>query len=162
MASPQYCTACLRSVRRQLPRYESSSHQASLRFLSVTPRTSSVQPTPLPYTKKTPPPAPVAPSNSAPTNQGTISKPQITLPANASPIQKIAKTLRERNTAATETYVAYGVCEKLVKQCARKADYTIPQAAEKGIEIPKTKDGEDLGVGKGWWYEGLPYLSSHS
>lgn len=161
MPPPQYCTACLRRFRQQLPQYGPSSHQASLRFLSVTSRTSLAHPAALPYTKKTPPPAPVAPSNPAPTNQGTISKPQITLPANASPIQKIAKTLRERNTAATETYVAYGVCEELVKQCARKADYTIPQAAEKGVEIPKTKDGEDLGVGKGWWYEGLPYLSSH-
>ena len=54
----------------------------------------------------------------------------------------------------TETYVAYGVTEKLVKECAKHGDYEIPQAREKGIETPKTKDGEDLGVGKGWWYEG--------
>lgn len=53
----------------------------------------------------------------------------------------------------TETYVAYGACERLVKECARQADYTIPQAREKDVEIPKTKDGEDLGVGTGWWFE---------
>lgn len=53
----------------------------------------------------------------------------------------------------TETYIAYGVCERLLKECARQADYTIPQAKEKNVEIPKTKDGEDLGVGTGWWFD---------
>lgn len=42
-----------------------------------------------------------------------------------------------------------------MKECAKQADYTIPQAEQRGTEIPKTKDGEDLGVGKGWWYEGM-------
>lgn len=53
----------------------------------------------------------------------------------------------------TETYVAYGVCETLVKECARQAAYKIPQAQQKNTDIPKTKDGEDLGVGDGWWYQ---------
>jgi cytochrome b pre-mRNA-processing protein 3 len=57
----------------------------------------------------------------------------------------------------TETYVAYGACDALVKECARQADYTIPQALEKRGVIPKTKDGEDLGVGSGPWYEGKLY-----
>ena len=74
---------------------------------------------------------------------------------NASPTQKLAREVRERAPGITETYVAYGVTEKLVKECARHGEYTIPQANEKGVEIPKTKDGEDLGVGKGWWYEGM-------
>ena len=161
MPPPQYCTACLQTLRRKFPQYEPNSRQSSSRLLSITSRTSLAQPAPLPYVKKTPSPAPVAPSNPAPTNQGTISTPQITLPATTSPIQKLAKTLRERNTAATETYVAYGVCEELVKQCARKADYTIPQATEKGVEIPKTRGGEDLGVGKGWWYEGMSHILAH-
>ena len=65
----------------------------------------------------------------------------------------IAKEIRKRYSGVTETYVAYGVCENLVKECARQADYTIPQAHEKNVEIPKTKDKEDLGVGKGWWFE---------
>lgn len=76
-----------------------------------------------------------------------------TPPASLDPVHGLAKELRERATSFTETYVAYGVCEKLVKECARQADYTIPQAHEKGVEIPKTKDGEDLGVGTGWWFE---------
>ena len=70
-----------------------------------------------------------------------------------SPTRSIAKELRKRATNTTETYVAYGVCEKLVKECARQADYTIPQARDKNAEVPKTKDDEDLGVGTGWWYE---------
>ena len=53
----------------------------------------------------------------------------------------------------TETYVAYGVCEALVRECARQADYTIPQAQEKDVDVPKTKEGEDLGVGTGWWFD---------
>lgn len=42
-----------------------------------------------------------------------------------------------------------------MKECARHGDYSIPQSQEKGVEIPKTKDGEDLGVGQGWWYSGI-------
>jgi len=38
--------------------------------------------------------------------------------------------------------------------CSAQADYKIPQASQKGVEVPKTANGEDLGVGKGWWYEG--------
>ena len=55
--------------------------------------------------------------------------------------------------SVTETYIAYGSCEKLVKESARPAAYIIPQAKEKDFSIPKTKEGEDLGVGEGWWYE---------
>ena len=67
---------------------------------------------------------------------------------------KLAQELRQRAPALTETYVAYGVCEALVKECARVADYTIPQANEKGLgQIPRNDKGEDVGVGKGWWYE---------
>lgn len=58
--------------------------------------------------------------------------------------------------------MAYGSCEKLVKESARQAAYTIPQASDKSIPIPKTKDDEDLGVGEGWWYQSeaaLPELS---
>lgn len=63
-------------------------------------------------------------------------------------------------SSVTETYVAYGVCENLVKECARQADYRIPQAHEKNVEVPKTKDGEDLGVGTGWWFESEQILRS--
>ena len=35
-----------------------------------------------------------------------------------------------------------------------QVDYSIPQRKEKNGVVPKGADGEDLGVGKGWWYEG--------
>lgn len=35
-----------------------------------------------------------------------------------------------------------------------QADYSIPQAQDDNAEIPKTEEGEDLGVGEGWWHTG--------
>ncbi len=66
---------------------------------------------------------------------------------------KLAREVRKSAPGVTETYVAYGVAEELFKESARQADYSIPQVKEKDAEIPKSKDGEDLGVGKGWWFE---------
>lgn len=71
----------------------------------------------------------------------------------ASTAQRLAAEARKRLPSVTETYVAYGVTEKLIKECGRQAAYSIPQRNEKDASIPKTKDGEDLGVGNGWWYE---------
>ena len=73
--------------------------------------------------------------------------------AQFSPARSIAQELRKRASATTETYIAYGVCENLVKECARLADYKMTQVEGKNIDIPKTKNGEDLGVGEGWWYD---------
>ncbi|RAL59531.1 hypothetical protein DID88_006525 [Monilinia fructigena] len=53
----------------------------------------------------------------------------------------------------TETYTAYGATEELYKTCGAQADYSIPQASDPDAEMPKTEDGEDLGVGKGWWHD---------
>lgn len=64
-----------------------------------------------------------------------------------------AEARRVLPPSITETYVAYGSCEKLVTESARQAAYTIPQASDKSLPIPKTKDGEDLGVGESWWYQ---------
>ncbi|KAI9723507.1 MAG: Protein cbp3, mitochondrial [Chrysothrix sp. TS-e1954] len=50
---------------------------------------------------------------------------------------------------------AIAATETLFKECARQADYFIPQAFEKGVEIPKTADATDIGQGTGWWYENL-------
>jgi len=55
----------------------------------------------------------------------------------------------------TETYTAYGITEILYKECALQADYRIPQAMDHDAEMPKTEDGEDLGVGGGWWHAGM-------
>jgi len=67
----------------------------------------------------------------------------VLLPSNLATIMKHAGT-----------YTAYGVTEGMFKQCSAQADYTIPQAADEDFEMPKTADGEDLGVGGGWWHKG--------
>ncbi|THV53000.1 hypothetical protein BGAL_0062g00160 [Botrytis galanthina] len=57
--------------------------------------------------------------------------------------------------AITETYTAYGATEELYKTCGAQADYSIPQASDPDAEMPKTEEGEDLGVGRGWWHDQL-------
>ncbi|KAL2047154.1 hypothetical protein N7G274_001173 [Stereocaulon virgatum] len=138
MASNSVCTACRQALRRQVRQlrqpqapYQSRAAAAHLR-------------TPRPFRDLSTSPF--------------LSAVQTT---EDSPTRTIAKELRKRASSVTETYVAYGVCENLIKECARQADYTIPQAHEKNIDIPKTKDGEDLGVGTGWWYESMSiYITS--
>jgi cytochrome b pre-mRNA-processing protein 3 len=67
---------------------------------------------------------------------------------------KAAQELKKVAPSSTETYTAYGATEVLYKECARQADYTIQRAKDEDEEPPKTKDGEDLGVGEGWWNNG--------
>lgn len=50
--------------------------------------------------------------------------------------------------------------QKLFEACSRQGDYRIPQLQEKNAQVPKTEAGEDLGVGDGWWYQGL--FSGHT
>ncbi|KAJ5730202.1 uncharacterized protein N7483_004710 [Penicillium malachiteum] len=56
--------------------------------------------------------------------------------------------------AAAETYVAYGMTQRLFEACSNQADYKIPQATQKGVEVPLTKSGEHLGTSDSWWYKG--------
>lgn len=67
---------------------------------------------------------------------------------------RIAKSVLPSPGSTAETYVAYGLTQKLFEACSAQADYRIPQASQKRAEVPKTAAGEDLGVGEGWWYEG--------
>lgn len=160
MTPTSVCTACRQIIGQQIRQQcrTTASHPsrpASLklpgypRSISTTRYLSANQATA----------KPIAPKSSSPlaSKDSQSSKPVLPEdtepPASLDPVYGLAKGLRERATSFTETYVAYGVCEKLVQECARQADYTIPQAHEKGVEIPKTKDGEDLGVGTGWWFE---------
>ncbi|KAL2221448.1 hypothetical protein M432DRAFT_172731 [Thermoascus aurantiacus ATCC 26904] len=66
---------------------------------------------------------------------------------------RLAKSVLPRPGTTAETYVAYGFTQKLFEACSAQADYRIPQASQKGAQVPKTPAGEDLGVGEGWWYE---------
>lgn len=81
--------------------------------------------------------------------------------ADASAMQKFAQRMRAQTQmrAATEPYVAYGATEDLFRECARAGEYTMP-AVEEGQEPAKTAKGEDLGVGTGWWYDGMFYSDS--
>ncbi|KAL8864156.1 MAG: hypothetical protein Q9198_010056, partial [Flavoplaca austrocitrina] len=112
------------------------------------PSSSSKNPSPYPYSPKTP-----STAAAASTKDSAELKSQSTSSIPAS--RKLAAEVRKRATSVTETYIAYSVCEKLIKECANQADYTIPQRHEKNGVVPKGADGEDLGVGKGWWYEDL-------
>ena len=159
MASSTHCTACLRTLRYQLrqprqvrstsakaPRLQTpttllQSYMHSRLFSNYLPL-SAAQASPQKATPSTPSQA----QNSDPPSKNIKTY-------TSTPAHTIAAEVRKRASSVTETYIAYGVCEKLVKECARQADYTIPQAQEKGVEIPKTKDGEDLGVGTGYWYD---------
>ena len=69
---------------------------------------------------------------------------------------RLSKALQPRPGTISETYFAYGITRRLFEACSRQADYSIPQASQKGAEVPKTSAGEDLGVGDSWWYKG-PY-----
>ena len=70
-------------------------------------------------------------------------------------IYDAAKFENRKVGGLTETYTAYGATEALYKECSIQADYTIPQQADNDAEVPKTEDGEDLGVGGGWWHNGM-------
>ncbi|KAI9777069.1 MAG: Protein cbp3, mitochondrial [Candelina submexicana] len=99
-------------------------------------------------------PAPIVPPKSDPPSKDADSRPPDHFP-DASTAAKIARAVRKSAPGITETYIVYGVADDLLKECARQAEYSVPQAKEKGAETPKSKDGEDLGVGKGWWFETL-------
>ena len=175
MTSNPLCAACRQTFRVQCRRPRRSSevyreHYTPLirntprlfsanRLLSAsqaTPKAS--RPTPREYQLK-PSPANAATKedpNAAAPSQGKESN----TPSKDTTTTSIGKELRKRlPTDLTETYIAYGVCETLVKECARQADYTIPQVRQKDVEVPKTKDQEDLGVGTGWWYESERHIS---
>ncbi|KAJ5637292.1 hypothetical protein N7490_007171 [Penicillium lividum] len=64
--------------------------------------------------------------------------------------------------AAAETYVAYGMTQKLFEACSSQADYKVPQASQKGVEVPTTESGEHLGVSDSWWYRELGLVPTFS
>ena len=71
-----------------------------------------------------------------------------------SPLRGIAAKLREKAPLITETYVAYAATQELIKECTRHADYTIPQALENNVEIPRDETGAHIGVSESWWFKG--------
>ena len=140
----------LHNISNHNPKINHSQNQVLSRNEPFRPfSTSLLRPAANASPQKSYPAAPIISPKSEPPSKNVDFKPHTTNPA-----LKLAKEVRKRATGITETYIAYGVTETLVKECARQADYSIPQASEKGVKIPTTMEGEDLGVGTGWWYEG--------
>lgn len=146
MAPTSVCTACRQVLRQQLHqlRQVQAPYQSRTTYIR-SPKTTR----PFSTTRY----LSAAQAATKPIEPKTEDLPQEGQAPPDTATQSIARELRKRASSVTETYVAYGVCENLVKECARQADYTISQAHEKDVPVPETKDGEDLGVGTGWWYE---------
>jgi cytochrome b pre-mRNA-processing protein 3 len=155
------CTSCLRTLQRQLipqviamfplkskpdlllkAQKPASRFTASRSFTTTTTR------------HKEPPEPNETPRSSIPpvTPERAERTAKLTTPTPAS--LKVAAEIKKVAGRATETYTAYGSTEILYKECARQADYKIPQAGKDDEEMPKTENGEDLGVGEGWWHTG--------
>lgn len=156
MSSRYVCSNCRQTLRLRL-RQALQNHAQSREWISTHANRplSTVRilqaAQPQPYQKPSTSSASTATPSSDPKTYPKTPEPS---PGSSfSPAQSIARELRKRAGVTTETYVAYGVCETLVKECARQAAYKIPQAQQKNTDIPKTKDGEDLGVGDGSWYQ---------
>ncbi|KAF2100607.1 hypothetical protein NA57DRAFT_74209 [Rhizodiscina lignyota] len=145
MASNYICRTCTRLLRRQRPFHAPLTH----------PRTYSAQSAATKPSEsihhrqhEEQPPQPKSPAEEASASEvaqemGRIARPNRTI------AEQIALDVRRRYGSTTETYVAYGGTEELYKECAMQADYTVPQAAEEGVEIPKNKYGEDVGTDLG-------------
>lgn len=56
--------------------------------------------------------------------------------------------------AATEPYVAYGSTQELIRICVGAGEYEMPKLQE-GEGRRTGEKGEDVGVGRGFWYEGM-------
>ncbi|KAF2640990.1 hypothetical protein P280DRAFT_468673 [Massarina eburnea CBS 473.64] len=152
MASNYTCRACKQALKKPSSSLLlASPRKASLYRPSQLQRDFSTS-TPILYhvtsplsaiaAKSPPPPPPKKPLNASTNHK---------IPGMAG----IAQKLREKAPLLTETYVAYGATQEMMKECARPGEYTIPQSQEKGVEIPRDETGAHLGVGKGWWYETL-------
>ncbi|OKP11023.1 CBP3-like protein [Penicillium subrubescens] len=69
-----------------------------------------------------------------------------------SAISRLAKSALSPGASA-ETYIAYGMTQKLFQACSSQADYQVPQASQKGVAVPTTESGEHLGTSESWWYK---------
>lgn len=63
----------------------------------------------------------------------------------------------------SSSYIAYGATQRIYKDCAKQADYTISPEDRKAGKVKETADGEEIGVGNGSiWHEGTFYLPSRA
>ncbi|KZF21566.1 hypothetical protein L228DRAFT_231075 [Xylona heveae TC161] len=157
MASQKPCAACLRLLRRnnvaprtlQSPSISSSRAASSLRAFSTTLSNRNAGSSSSTSTSS---------SNSSSADSSPVKPLPKSAYSSAGTTTRLAQEVRRRAGGTTETYVAYGATKALFTECARHADYNIPQLKGKTYrteDVPKTAAGEDLGVGTGWWYESL-------
>ncbi|CEJ60839.1 hypothetical protein PMG11_09396 [Penicillium brasilianum] len=78
-----------------------------------------------------------------------------------SAISRLAKSALAPGASA-ETYIAYGMTQKLFQACSSQADYEVPQASQKGVPVPTTESGEHLGISDSWWYKELGLVPTFS
>ncbi|KAH8805620.1 ubiquinol-cytochrome C chaperone-domain-containing protein [Xylogone sp. PMI_703] len=145
------CASCLRILQRQSRAFSDlplSAPRTSLRFpssRSFTAASRRFAQDPAQTTTSIPPEAPE--NSEQPPEENSI-------PAQFR-TRRPPRALLKVASGVTETYTAYGVTEDMYKQCAIQADYSIAEAADNNAEVTRTEDGEDVGVGSGWWYTEL-------
>ncbi|KAJ5668826.1 hypothetical protein N7462_009896 [Penicillium macrosclerotiorum] len=95
---------------------------------------------------------------STPRSLRSHARSSLTLPSRSysqgSAVSRLARSATAPGASA-ETYIAYGMTQKLFEACSTQADYQIPQASQKGVPVPTTESGEHLGVSDSWWYKEL-------
>ncbi|KAI2787770.1 hypothetical protein POX_f08147 [Penicillium oxalicum] len=101
-----------------------------------------------------------ATSRSTPSSSRRISSTSHTY-AQGSALSRLAKSALSPGSSA-ETYVAYGMTQKLFQACSSQADYQVPQATQKDVPVPTTESGEHLGVSDSWWYKELGLIPTFS
>ncbi|CZT48580.1 related to CBP3-required for assembly of cytochrome bc1 complex [Rhynchosporium secalis] len=132
------CLMCLRTMRQAQPSRIAASAQRA--FTSSSHRYVEPLPPNAPQQSSIPPVTPLSGGGGSKINKAPL------------PVSmKAAAGLQKVTGKATETYTAYGATEAMYKECARQADYSITLDPESEEEMPKTEDGEDLGIGGGWW-----------
>ncbi|EAA26564.1 hypothetical protein GE21DRAFT_4331 [Neurospora crassa] len=63
----------------------------------------------------------------------------------------------------SSSYIAYGATQRIYKDCAKQADYTITPEDRKAGRVKETADGEEIGVGNGSiWHEKFGLLPTFS
>ncbi|KAK3322508.1 ubiquinol-cytochrome C chaperone-domain-containing protein [Apodospora peruviana] len=75
---------------------------------------------------------------------------------NPKPKFSLGRAIRESvGLGRLNTYVSYGITERLVKQCIRQADYTISKELRKNEAVPLAADGEEIGesTGESIWHD---------
>ncbi|KAL8830295.1 MAG: hypothetical protein Q9170_005801 [Blastenia crenularia] len=101
----------------------------------------------IPDTLRAPPRASPSTPPAASTSTSKPPQPQPHKSEAVPPPSKFVAEVRKLAPSITEPYIAYGICEKLIKECANQANYSIPQRYEKNGVVPTTADGQDLALG---------------